>query len=256
MKYLKYLVITTLLLMLQKNNLLCQYNFKKWSINITPSINAKGKTIPDSLNGLSMKNYNSLSFQFGINYSIFFKKHSYLSIGYQHGWTTFKFLPDPITTQKYPELLFDDLYPMKMKSGLGYRYNMLTISYNIKLLNFNANELYIGAGVAFRKNIDIYSSYSYTSRDTSNLPIIEFQLNTNNQSSTSLEFTLAIIDKIKIKNTTRFLVGLDFHYCPIYSVYGRYVYLPTTRVGYTGSYFVSGSYLGLTLGYFFNFNKD
>ena len=234
-----------------------QNTFKEWCVYITPSLNQKGVSTPNSPYTTSMHNYNAMSLQYGVNYNIKIKRHSYLSIGIQRGWTTFKFLPESITVAKYPELAFDDIDPFKMKSTLVFKYNMLTLSYNLKIVELKKHDIYVGAGIALRKYVyrNSLAEYSYTYRDTLGLPITGFELNTGNVNQVTPDITLSVTDKLKIKHTTRLLISLDAHLSLSNTVGGRYSYFPNSNHATTGTYWVSGSYVGLSFGYLFNFNK-
>ena len=235
-----------------------QNTFKEWCVYITPSLNQKGVSTPNSPYTTSMHNYNAMSLQYGVNYNIKIKRHSYLSIGIQRGWTTYKFLTESINVAKYPELAFDDIDPWKSRSGLFFKYNMFTLSYNLKIVELKKHDIYVGAGIAFRKYA--YggrdgSGYIYTSRDTLGLPITVFNLKTRSVSQVTPDITLSVTDKLKIKHVTRLLISLDAHLSLSKPVGGTYSYFPNSNHATTGTYWVSGSYVGLSFGYLFNFNK-
>jgi len=258
MKTLLITIRVLVCILIHTNQSFSQNTFKEWCVYIAPSLNQKGVSTPNAPYTTSMHNYNAMSLQYGINYNIKIKRHSYLSIGIQRGWTTFKFLPESITVAKYPELAFEDPDPWKSRSGLFFKYNMFTLSYNLKIVELKKHDIYVGAGIAFRKYVYGGTSlnvatYSYV--DTLGKSITGFELRTGCVRQVTPDITLSVTDKLKIKHITRLLISLDAHLSLSTPVGGTYSYFPNSNHATTGTYWVSGSYVGLSFGYLFNFNK-
>lgn len=233
----------------------------KWLILVTKTMDQKGKSEPPPQDkNLKLNSKSVTAWQFGLIRQFAVMKSSYINIGLNYGWTNYFYESPALKPDYFPEIKNNYDYSLIGGGTINnvFDYWAVSFSFEGKIKKFKKHSLFYEAGFSIRQ----YYPCSYDGWVSDNYPIYQnkkwlnvFEMDLLSSNDFIPDFILSFHDYIHIKNIKRIAIGFTAHYCPINCLSGTYSYFPDTQSRATGKYTVSGSFIGISIGYMFNFKK-